>query len=234
MILMSLISEKSLEMNVNENLVNVIRQWGGLFSKAFIYGFTLREEKYRGLDSSINLPGNNRFLFALQYKKPTNMNNNIYRFEINTNRKQHVILRISSFLYKNVWYVFPLFIDTLELSQCSPNFLDRTCFINICDFPPYTFNSDIHVVEINSQNFSASVFSRNKMPIETYSGKEFLRKMREEIKPTTVKEIKSERLSWDKIYTELSKLGIKVTVLDEIREERGELRYRFTSGFFAL
>jgi hypothetical protein len=72
------------------------------------------------------------------------------------------------------------------------------------------------------------------MPIETYSGKEFLRKMREEIKPITVKEIKSERLSWDNIYTELKKLGIKVTVLDEIREERGELRHRFTSGFFAL
>jgi hypothetical protein len=73
------------------------------------------------------------------------------------------------------------------------------------------------------------------MPTKTYSGKEFLRKMREEIEPTTVKEIKkSERLSWDNIYTELRKLGIKVTVLDEIREERGELRHRFTSGFFAL
>ena len=68
-------------MNVNENLVNVIRRWGGAFSRTFIYGFTLREGAHHGFDSSINLFGTANYLFTLQYKRSESKSRRRYRFQ---------------------------------------------------------------------------------------------------------------------------------------------------------
>ena len=36
------VSERALEINVNEGLVDVIRRWSSVFSKTFIYGFIFK------------------------------------------------------------------------------------------------------------------------------------------------------------------------------------------------
>ena len=174
-IMISKISEKALELNVNENLVNKIRQFGKIYSRAFIYGFTLREEARHGFDSVINLPTNTNFLFSLQYKRPGRKSNSKYRFKINGT--QHILLLISSFRFgENIWYAFPLFIETSELSQNSPNFLHRTYFARITDFPRVTFDGNAHVVEIDEQSGTSSVFSDEAKKITVAKGDEFLKK----------------------------------------------------------
>ncbi|MGB9760841.1 MAG: hypothetical protein ACPLZG_13510 [Thermoproteota archaeon] len=86
-----MISEKSLELNVTENLLRELRKYKQ-FNNAFSYGFTLRQEVAIGLDISINLPSQAR-VFGLQFKKPISCKyNQIYRFKINNNirRDQHL------------------------------------------------------------------------------------------------------------------------------------------------
>ena len=229
----SRISEKSLEMNVNENIVVAIRRWGGVFSRAFIYGFTLRAEARHGFDSSINLPGTASFLFALQYKKPISKSGNIYRFLINSDkrRQQHILLWISSLRYRNVWYAFPLIIDSLELSRSSPNFLQRTCFVRVQDFPPHTFDRNKHLVEIDTNRFIGRVFSSEEEKLPIYTGENFLKTIKE-LTPIYVGEI--ERLSWDYVYEKMRAIGVKEELLEEMRREEERQYHRFTSGFFSM
>jgi hypothetical protein len=230
-----MVSEKSLEMNVNENLVNSIRQFGGSFASAFIYGFTLREEARHGFDSSINLPGTTKFLFSLQYKKPVSVNGGSkYRFEINNNkeRDQHISLWMYSHPYGNIWYAFPLLIYTSELSRQSPYFLDRTCFVNVRDFPSRTLDRNVHIVEIDSQTYTAYVFSNEKTSLKIYVGEEFIKKIKDEVKPVAINEIKDKEktLSLEDIYEEMRKFGISEEVIRHVKE--GKFKHRFTSGFF--
>ena len=227
------ISEKSLEMNVNENIVATIRRWGGIFSRAFIYGFTLRGEARHGFDSSINLPGTTSFLFALQYKKPISKSGNRYRFSINsdTHKRQHILLWISSLQYRNIWYAFPLIIDSLELSRSSPNFLQRTCFVRVQDFPSHTFDRNVHLVEIDANRLIGRVFSSEEEKLPIYTGEIFLEKIKELI-PINIREI--EKLSWDYIYEKMRAIGVKKEVLEEMRSEEGRQYHRFTSGFFSM
>ena len=229
----SRISEKSLEMNVNENIVVAIRQWGGVFSRAFIYGFTLRAEAYHGFDSSINLPGTASFLFALQYKKPISESGNIYRFLINSDkrRQQHILLWISSLRYRNVWYVFPLIIDSLELSRSSPNFLQRTCFVRVQDFPSHTFDRNMHLVEIDANRLIGRVFSSEEEKLPIYTGEGFLKTIKE-LTPIYIGEIK--KFSWDYVYEKMRAIGVKEEVLEEMRREEERQYHRFTSGFFSM
>ena len=229
----SRISEKSLEMNVNENIVVAIRRWGGVFSRAFIYGFTLRGETRHGFDSSINLPGTASFLFALQYKKPISKSVNTYRFLINSDKRkrQHILLLISSILYRNVWYAFPLIIDSSELSRNSPNFLQRTCFVRVEDFPPHTFDRNVHLVEIDANRLIGRVFSSEEEKLPIYTGENFLKTIKE-ITPIHVGEI--EKISWDYVYEKMKTIRVKKEVLKEMRREEERQYYRFTSGFFSM
>lgn len=227
--MISKVSEKALELNVNENLVNRIRQFGGIYSRAFIYGFTLREEARHGFDSSINLPFHTNFLFSLQYKKPISRSNGRYRFMINTNGSQHVLLLISSFLFgENIWYAFPLFIDPSELSQNSPDFLSRTYFVRITNFPENTFDGNIHVVEIDEQSGDGFVHSDEAKKIITVKGEEFLEKIRE-FKTLKIEEIKAEKLSYEDVVARLEEFGVNGKILDKIREEKRKLFLRFSS-----
>ena len=217
-------------MNVNENLVNVIRGWGGVFSRAFIYGFTLREEAHHGFDSSINLPGTTNYLFALQYKRPESKSGRRYRFVINRNGVQHLMLLIHSIWLRNVWYAFPLFIDTGELSQGSPDFLSRTYFANPADFPAHTFDENIHTVEIDEATGRALVFSDKPIELRVYRGDKFLEFLKE-VKPIMIKEIAV--IPVEVVETKLKDLGVNPEILEKIRRRR-KLSQRYTSGFFTL
>ncbi len=158
-----MISEKSLELNISENIIRQVRH---THRNAFLYGFTLRQEHGTALDVSINL-NSGLSISGLQFKKPVSSSAGIYRFEINNNksRDQHIKLWLLSnamhqiFKKSLIHYAFPAFFDTHELGRASPNFLPRTYFIDPYFMPFQILDSNIHVVEIDTNNNNAIVFS---------------------------------------------------------------------------
>jgi len=71
------ISERSLELNVLSEALEYIRK---LLGKAYIVGYTARQEARHGLDVSINAPG--IIIAAYQFKAPRSGRKYIYRFTI--------------------------------------------------------------------------------------------------------------------------------------------------------
>jgi len=59
------VSERGLEFNVLSEAINTVRR---VYGKAYLVGFTTRQEAYHGLDVSIDAPGN--MLAAFQFKAP--------------------------------------------------------------------------------------------------------------------------------------------------------------------
>ena len=231
---MARISEKSLEMNINENLIRIIRNWGDSFSRTFIYGYTLREEARLGFDSSINLPNSSFYLFALQYKAPKAKRYSTYYFEINNDRRrlQHYSLFISNIIYGNVWYAFPLFISTRELAGYSPNFLERTCFASVDKFPLDKINMKKIIIGVDSWNCRIIIFYSKEYKIEGEDGKKFLENLREKLMPISISKIKEKKLSWNEIYSIVERLGIDKKYIDRIRVKKGRRYYRIKTGFF--
>lgn len=173
-----MISEKSLEINISENILRELRNLGPPFSKIFIYGFTLREEFNRGLDISINLNPNRSFLLAIQYKKPIQ---GTYRFYINNNstRDQHIkLFRVSLIAPNRIFYIFPTIITTQQLYHISPDFLKYCYFLRPTDIP--LFDNHVHTVEIDTRSGTAFVFSEKfeVKPARWEEVKQFLMKER--------------------------------------------------------
>ena len=71
------ISERSLEFNVISEALEFIRRYIG---KAYVVGYTTRQEALHGLDISIDAPG--VIIAAYQFKAPSSGRNTIYRFKI--------------------------------------------------------------------------------------------------------------------------------------------------------
>jgi len=63
------VSERALEINVNEGLVNVIRRWSNVFLKHLSTDSFLREEALHRCSSSVNLVRMTNCIFGLQYGK---------------------------------------------------------------------------------------------------------------------------------------------------------------------
>jgi len=176
-----MISEKSLELNVTENLLRELRKYMQ-FNNAFSYGLTLRQEAAIGLDISINLPSQAR-VFGLQFKKPISCKyNQIYRFKINNNikRDQHLKLYYLSLIFHYIfqrdfiYYSFPCFFDTKQLASSSPNFLKRTFFVNPRVMPIRILDTNIHVVQIDSISARVDIFSNFGKEIEVIRGDKFI------------------------------------------------------------
>lgn len=71
------VSERSLEFNVLSEVLERVRRFIG---KAYIVGYTTRQEAFHGLDASIDAPG--VILAGYQFKAPSSGRNNIYKFRI--------------------------------------------------------------------------------------------------------------------------------------------------------
>jgi len=177
-----MISEKSLELNITENLLRVTRNY---FSRAFAYGFTLRQEARVGLDVSINLPYQSK-IFCFQFKRPVSHNPPyLYRFLINNNitRDQHLKLYLVSIVLHHifrkdiVFYSFPCFSSTYQLAHFSPNFLSQTFFVSPRVMPRGILDFNVHLVEIDSNSGKAAVFSDFVGKFRTVRGHEFVKQM---------------------------------------------------------
>lgn len=234
----SSISEKTLELNINENLINEIRRLGSTFSRAFIYGFSLRYEGRWGLDSAINLPGTTGFLMAIQYKKHipwrSKFVKNIWVFEINNNRNrdQHLKLLVASIVlgHDNIYYAFPL-ISSSNIHIISPHFLNRIYFVRVIDFPPHTFNFTTHLVYIREHQKQAEVMSREKKTVPLLDAEDLLKRIKfKDVRLHNVKEIKR-KISREELKQLLKERGVEEKVIEEFLSRNW--KHMFTSGFFA-
>jgi len=75
------VSERSLELNVLSEIINILRRTG--YISSYIIGYTTREEAHHGLDVSIGTTG--ALLIAFQFKAPSSARSNSYssyRFRI--------------------------------------------------------------------------------------------------------------------------------------------------------
>lgn len=165
-------SEKALELNVGENLVNLCRF---LNPRAYLMGYTLKNESIHGLDISLNI--HNGILGpSFQFKKPRRRGT-IFKFSINNNnnRDQHLRLFLLSHVfeliqnYSPIYYALPTIASNNELDILSPNFLRNTFFISPLWFPLSILDHNVHHVEIDTLHNTITVYSKSGKKILNYS-----------------------------------------------------------------
>ena len=101
------LSEKSLELNVGAELLDVLRwRWG--MRKTYLRGLTQREEHQEGVDFFAELPLSTR-IFAFQFKAPKGQWGDRMPYRFTIQRHQHDRLSaLASGWPDGVFYVLPL------------------------------------------------------------------------------------------------------------------------------
>lgn len=170
-------SEKTLELNVGENILRNIRTH---HNSAFLQGITLRNEPRTGLDVSIDLTANISAV-GLQFKKPKKSRNGIFEFQINNNRAhdQHWKLYAGSLLSKfglniQVRYAFPVLFDLIDVATISPNFISKTYFVDPMNISYDILDKNPHTVEINTNNDIMIVHSKEYKITKFTKGNAFI------------------------------------------------------------
>ena len=129
------ISEKSLELNVGAELLNVLRgSWG--MKKAYLRGLTQREERQEGVDFFAQLSPTAR-IFAFQFKAPKGQNDQIpYRFTLVG--KQHEPLHALALQASlpAVFYGLPFYASHKKLQCHVPNLIQDTWLLPIAPMVP--------------------------------------------------------------------------------------------------
>ncbi len=214
------IEEKTLEINICSNFLERIRLINPSFAKAYWRGLTLRLERHVGLDAVLETGSPDYFIIlGVQFKRAINKNydvrygENYYIFEINNNpaNDQHIILWIISHLLHETFprkimligYSFPMFIDHPEFAQYSPNFLQKTIFIDAMYFPINKLDRLSHEVYIYEQSHRVLVRSDNEVEIiktNVLTGEDLVHKFKEISKKQMIlisefRRIRSENLS---------------------------------------
>jgi hypothetical protein len=123
------ISEKSLELNVGAELLNLLRgPWG--MPKAYLRGLTQREERQQGVDFFAQLNPATR-IFAFQFKAPKGRYDGTpYRYTLV--REQHDLLhQLAQGFPTAVFYVLPFYATHPKLQRHVPNLMQDTWFLPI-------------------------------------------------------------------------------------------------------
>jgi hypothetical protein len=144
------INEKTLELNIMSEILNICRRHD---PRAFILGTTLQQEKRLGYDSRILSRLSPSWKTAMfQFKKAKYKTyDGGYTFIINNNRynDQHLILYSVAGGRKRVaFYVLPTFLTLNEFGTASPNHLRYTFFADVSDISPYRINHQQHTITI--------------------------------------------------------------------------------------
>jgi hypothetical protein len=123
------ISEKSLELNVGAELLNLVRgPWG--MPKAYLRGLTQREERQQGVDFFVQLNPLTR-IFAFQFKAPKGRHDGApYRYTLV--REQHDLLHTLAQGFPDaVFYVLPFYATHPKLQRDVPNLMGDTWFLPV-------------------------------------------------------------------------------------------------------
>ena len=128
------VSEKSLELNVCAELLQVIRTWPGCEGALWL-GLTQQQERRTGLDELIDGVGPGVALM-LQFKAPwrTSVVGSLYKFSIN--ERQHGALEELADDYPDaVHYVFPFFSMWSKAKEYAPNLIRDTWLVPASSIP---------------------------------------------------------------------------------------------------
>jgi hypothetical protein len=127
------VSEKSLELNVGTELLNLMRNsWG--MPKTYLRGLTQREEKQEGVDFFAQLDPATR-LFAFQFKAPKGRIEGVpYRYTLM--RDQHnVLFPLAQSAPNSVFYVLPFYVAAAKLQQDVPVLMQDTWLLPVEQMP---------------------------------------------------------------------------------------------------
>lgn len=154
------VSEKTLELNIGAEVLQLIRQFRGC-SRAFWIGMKQDQEARLGIDELIhNLPAGMHF--ALQFKAPRSKPPNTipYRFTIN-DRQNDNLLRLAIARPEAVHYIFPHYNTFTGMRSHSPTLLRDTWLLKVHHLrglPISTNRLGTHKVETDPP--SARVYSK--------------------------------------------------------------------------
>jgi hypothetical protein len=143
------VSEKTLELNISAELLQIIRGIPGCES-AFWVGLKQDQEARWGMDELIrNVPRG--YHMVLQFKSPKALPRDSlpYFFTIN-DRQNNNLLRLAQARPQAVYYVFPHYNSLSRLGNVAPGLLDDTWFLRVFDLNdlgPSSNTQGTHVVE---------------------------------------------------------------------------------------
>ena len=124
------VSEKSLELNVGAELLNMLR-WRLGMPKAYLRGLTQAEESREGVDFFAELSPATR-IFAFQFKAPKAQWGDVLPYRFTVQQHQHVALAsLASNWPKAVHYVLPFFVRPAKLRHEVPHLLSDTWFLRV-------------------------------------------------------------------------------------------------------
>lgn len=127
------VSEKSLELNVGAELLDLMRNsWG--MPKAYLRGLTQAEENQEGVDFFAELDPNAR-IFAFQFKAPHGKTD-LEPYKYTLVRYQHdPLFQLSQQSPRGVFYVFPYYVTVTKLQKDVPTLMLDTWFLNVGQMP---------------------------------------------------------------------------------------------------
>jgi hypothetical protein len=137
---MAKVSEKTLELNVGAEILQIIRSQHGC-SRAFLRGLTQAEEHAHGVDFYAELPNSTR-VYAFQFKAPKKKpEGEPYLFTVR--RDQHTALyRTASGNPGSVFYCFPYYVETAKLVTHLPTLLTETWLLDVASVAPTVFGTN--------------------------------------------------------------------------------------------
>ncbi len=124
------VSEKTLELNVGAELLNLYRIERG-WSRMYLQGLTQRQESQAGVDFFAQLSPHVR-IAAFQFKAPFREIQDRCPYKFKIQRKQHSNLRRLAIINRNsVFYVLPFYATHHKLQHDVPNLLQDTWMLPI-------------------------------------------------------------------------------------------------------
>lgn len=127
------VSEKSLELNVGAEILDLMRNQLGM-PKAYLRGLTQGEERQEGADFFVELDPATK-IFAFQFKRPKGpFEHAPYTFTLK--REQHIeLFRLAEDWPGSTFYVLPFYVTPQKLRQDVPNLAQDTWLLDVSDVP---------------------------------------------------------------------------------------------------
>ena len=146
------VSEKSLELNVCSEILQVIRSWPGCQGALWL-GLTQQQEREHGIDELINNAGG--YALMLQFKSPWVRSQVDYLYKFTVNEQQHEALEgLASNHPESVLYVFPLYSTWTKAQGHAPDLCRDTWILPV---------SSISTAELRSEPSSTG---RHRVELE--------------------------------------------------------------------
>jgi len=190
-----MLNEKTLELNICAEFLKICRRYD---PHAFVFGTTLKQEKYRGYDSEVfgRLPQFWRaavFQFKKALRKKPTPSGYEYTFQINNNGQhdQHLFLYLMSGGRPFVsLYVLPHLINLTDIRNQAPNLLGQTYFADAKDISPSLVNNTPHFL-ITYPSLCLGKIRSEEIKIKLYTLEEVIMAITERKMGVSIEELRA-------------------------------------------